>query len=117
VFGREQVGELVHILFDQRLEVEHHPGAALGIGHCPSRLRGLRGSDGAIEIGLRPEIYLGLDLPGIGVEHVAGTSGATAGRARDEMVDGAHGQLSWASFGSMLYFTRQIRMQGYLIAK
>jgi len=33
------------------------------------------------------------------------------------MVDGAHGQLSWASFGSMLYFTRQIRMQGYLIAK
>jgi hypothetical protein len=38
MLGRQQVRELVHVRFDQRLEVEHHARAALRVGHA--RLHG-----------------------------------------------------------------------------
>ena len=41
----EQLGQLVHIGFDQLLELEHDPGAALRVGRGPGRLRGLGGVD------------------------------------------------------------------------
>src|SRR3546814_3194794 len=35
VFGRQQVRQLVHVLFDQHLEVEHHPRTPLRIDCGP----------------------------------------------------------------------------------
>jgi hypothetical protein len=37
VLGREHVGQLVHVLFDERLEVEHHAGALLRVLRGPFR--------------------------------------------------------------------------------
>ena len=71
VLGGEQVGELVHVRLDQRLELEHHPRAALRVGRRPGGLRLLRGGDGRLEIGRGAEAHLGLDLAVVGIEHVA----------------------------------------------
>ncbi len=85
---------LSYSLLQQLEELEHHARAALRIGRGPGRLRRLRVGDGGLDLGLGGEGDLGLDLAGVGVEHVA----ATAGRARhrlaaDEMSDLAHGFL------------------------
>ena len=42
MLGREQVRQLVHMLFDQRLEIKHHPRPALRVHRGPCRLCRLR---------------------------------------------------------------------------
>ena len=71
VLGREQLGQLVHVGFDQPLELEHHPRAALRVGRGPARLRGLGGGDRASQVGGGAEADLGLDPALVGIEDVA----------------------------------------------
>ncbi len=75
VFRRKQLGQRVHIGFDEALEFEHHPRAALGIGGRPDRLSRQRRSDRAVEVRLAGQTNLSLHFPGIGVEHVAKAAG------------------------------------------
>ena len=63
--------ELVHVRFDQRLEVEHDPGAALRVGRGPCRLGGLGGVHRALEVGRGAEPDPRLDGALVGVEDVA----------------------------------------------
>ena len=90
MFGRERVCQFVHVLFDERLEVEHDARATLRIGRGPAGLRLKRGGDGAVEIGLRAERHRRLDLARIGVEHIPRTTAAPALMASDVMVDNTH---------------------------
>jgi hypothetical protein len=62
MFLSEQMRELVHVLFEQRFEVEHHPGAALRIGRRPARLCPLRGRHRRVEHSLVTESNDRLDL-------------------------------------------------------
>ena len=71
VLARQDVRELVHVGFDQRLVIEHDARAALRVGRGPGRLGGARGVHRALEVGGRAEADMGLDLALVGVEHVA----------------------------------------------
>ena len=87
--------ELVHVRFDQLLELEHDPGAALRVGRGPGRLRGLGGIDRLLEVGRGAEADMGLDLALVGVEHVALALARSEAGTADEMVDAAkHGYAS-----------------------
>ena len=77
--------------FDQRLEVEHHPGAALRVGRGPGRAGVARGGDRALEVGGGAEADPRLDAAIVGVEHVALPLARRDSRAADEMVDVTHG--------------------------
>jgi hypothetical protein len=90
MFGAEQVRQLVHVLFDQRLEGEHHAGAALRVGRGPAGLGGLGGGDRLVEIGLGAERDPGLDLAGVRVEHLYRAGSGATGMADDDMVDVTH---------------------------
>ena len=67
MFGRQHFGELVHIGFDEALELEHHARAALRIDRGPRGLRRLRGGDRLVEqrrvaqsdLGLHAAIFTG----------------------------------------------------------
>ena len=48
VLGGQQLGELVHVGFDELLVIEHDPGALLRVGRRPGRLRRLGGVDRAL---------------------------------------------------------------------
>src|SRR3546814_18388063 len=78
MFGGEQQGQFVHILFDQFLEAEHDAGAALGVGRGPFGLGGKGGVDRLLKMGGGGEFQLGLDRAGGGVEDV-GQAGAGLG--------------------------------------
>jgi hypothetical protein len=89
VLARKQVGELVHVLFDQLLELEHDPGAALRVGRGPGRLRGLGGINCLLEVGRSAEADIGLNLALVGIEHLALAFAGSEGGTADEMVDAA----------------------------
>ena len=92
VLGREQLGQLVHARFHEALELEHDPRAALRIDQRPGLLRPQRRLDGAVHLGLGGQLDAGLDLAGVGVEHVAvAARSAGEGGAVDEMGDLTHG--------------------------
>ena len=74
--------------FDEPLELEHHPGAALRIGRGPGGLRGFRGVDGFLEIRGSAEAHMGLNLALVGIEYVALALAGREGRPADEMVNG-----------------------------
>ena len=57
--------------FDQLLELEHHPGAALRVGRRPAGCAALAASIALLEVGGGAEADPGLDLALVGVEHVA----------------------------------------------
>ena len=97
MLGRQQFGQLIHIGLNEAFELEHHPRAALGIGRGPAVEGVLGGLDGAIHLGHRGQLDAGLDLTGVGVEHVrVAARGTGEGRAVDEMVDVAHDRKgSW----------------------
>ena len=71
VLGGEQEGEIVHVGLDQRLELEHHPGAALRVGRGPGGQGLAGGGDRALEVGGGAEAHPRLDAAIVGVEHVA----------------------------------------------
>jgi drug/metabolite transporter (DMT)-like permease len=87
VLGGQHPGELVHVGFDQLLEFEHHPRAALRVGRRPGRLRFVGGIDGALELVGGAELHLRLNLAAVGIEDVAGSAARGIGFAGDEMVD------------------------------
>jgi hypothetical protein len=72
VLGAERVRQLVHVCFDQFLELEHDAGAALRIRRCPSRLSSPGGVHRALELGRGAELHLCLNLALVRVEDVAG---------------------------------------------
>ncbi len=104
VLGREQLGERLHLLLRQVEELEHHARAALRIGGGPGRAaRPAALAMAACDLGLAGERDLGLDLAGIGIEHVAETAGCPCDRfAADEMADVAHGSPPVGSFLSRI---------------
>jgi hypothetical protein len=71
MFGREHVGELVHVGFDQFLELEHDAAPALRVGRGPGRLGGLCCVHRALEVGRGAETDLRLHLALVRVEDVA----------------------------------------------
>ena len=56
------MGEFVHVIFDERFEIEHHPRAALGIDMRPFRECGLRSFNSVAHLGParegRPRLHL-----------------------------------------------------------
>src|SRR6185369_3193168 len=95
MLGAQKVRELIHVPFDQLLEPEHHPGAALGVGRGPAGLGGLGGVDRLLEVGGSAEADVGLNLALVGVEHLALALAGSKGGTADEMVDAAkHGYAS-----------------------
>jgi hypothetical protein len=91
MLGGEEEGEILHVLFDQLLELEHHSGAALRVGRDPAGKRLAGGGDGPLEIGAAAETHPGLDAPIVGVEDVALALAGRIGAAADEMIDVTHG--------------------------
>ena len=87
VLGREQLGELVHVRFDQLLELEHDAGAALRVGRRPAGLGGIGGVDRLLQVGGGAEADPGLDRALVGVEDVRFAVAGGIARAADEMVD------------------------------
>jgi nitroreductase len=80
------------MLFDERLEVEHHPRPALRIGRRPGWLRRLRRGHRAIQHCRIAEHQLRLYGAAIGIEHIAAAARGQASRAAGyEMVNRAHG--------------------------
>ncbi len=70
VFGRQRLGQLVHVAVDQADKGHHHAGAALRVGGAPCDL-GLGGAgDGIVHLGLGDQRQAGLNLTGGGVEDV-----------------------------------------------
>ena len=91
VLAGQQFGQFVHVRLDQAFEVEHDPGATLGIGAGPALESVLGRLYGAIDLAGRGQLDPRLNRPRIGIEHLA----EPARRARengtvDEMVDVAH---------------------------
>src|SRR6266852_8657378 len=94
VLGGQQLGEAVELLVHELEEFEQDARAALRVGRGPGRLRRLRIGDGLLHFRFVREADLGLDLAGIGVEHVAAAAGpARDFLAADEMADFAHACL------------------------
>ena len=86
------MGEIVHVLFDEVAELEHHAGAALRVGRGPGGLRGLRRVDRLLEVGRGAEADIGLDLALVGIEHISLPLARSEGGTADEMIDAAkHG--------------------------
>jgi hypothetical protein len=86
------MGELVHVLLDERLEVEHHPRATLRIDRRPFREGLCRRLDGSAHLGSGGELDPGLDLAGRGVKHVAEAARNTLHMASgDEVIELFHG--------------------------
>ena len=71
MLGRQQFRQFVHMLLDQRLEIEQHPGAALRVDQRPVRLRLFGGGDGRFQFGGAAKGDFRLHHAGIGVEHLA----------------------------------------------
>ena len=89
----KQLGQVLHIGLDQALEVEHHPGAALGIDQGPGLLGANRGLNREINLGDGGQRDASLHLPGVGIEDVAQKARGTGDRAAvDEVGDVAHGR-------------------------
>jgi hypothetical protein len=93
MFGGEQVRQLVHILLDERLEVEHDARAPLRIGGRPARLRRLGRRHGPVQLRLAAERDARLHLAAVGIEHVALARTARSRGAGDEILDDTHGIL------------------------
>ena len=62
VLARKQLGERLHIGFDQLLELEHHARAFLRVGRGPFGLHGLRGGHRLVEQRAVTQRNLGLNL-------------------------------------------------------
>src|SRR5271165_7527339 len=92
VFGGHQVYEFLPVLFDQCLELEHHPGPALGVDRGPGGLRRLGDRDSLRQDCAVTVLQTGLHLPGARIVDRAG-DGARARNALavDEMADRSHG--------------------------
>ena len=91
MLARQQLGELVHIGFDQLLEAEHDARAPLRIGRGPGGLGGLGGVDRFLESRGGAERHAGLHFAMRRVPHVALAVPVGKGGAVDEMLDAAHG--------------------------
>jgi hypothetical protein len=86
------VYEFLPVLFDQCLELEHHPGPALGVDRGPGGLRRLGDRDNLRQDCGITVLQTGLHLPGARIVDRAG-DGANArdALAVDELADRAHG--------------------------
>ena len=83
--------EFLLVLFDQCLELENHPGSALGIDRGPGGLRRLGGRDSLRQDCGVPVLQKSLHLPGARIVDRAGDgAGARDALAVDEMADRAH---------------------------
>src|SRR4029079_11150107 len=89
VLARQQVSQVVHVLFDEFLELEHDPRPALRVGRGPGRLGGLGGIDGFLEVGGTAEADLRLHLALVVVEDVALAFARSEAGTADEMIDAA----------------------------
>jgi hypothetical protein len=92
MLGAERVRQLVHVRFDQFLELEHDAGAALRVGRGPGGLGGFGGVDCALQLCRGAELHLCLHLALVRVEDVAGAAFGGIAFAGDEMVDLAQHQ-------------------------
>ena len=69
VLGGDQGSDLVGVLFEQNLELAHHPGALQRRRVAPGGEGGLGGGNGGFHCGLARQRYAGGRLAGGGVEH------------------------------------------------
>ncbi len=90
MLGREHLSEALHVRLDQRLEGEHHPRTALGVGGGPGGLDALGGLHRTGKQRGITQRDFGLDFAGRRVPDgvLAGRGGAVAD---NEMVDLTHG--------------------------
>ncbi len=93
VFGRQDARQIVDLGFDQLLELEHHPGAALRIGRGPGRLRLAGSGNRLVERRRVTQCYTRLHLARIGIKNVAAASARGDRLAGDEVIYAAHGLL------------------------
>jgi hypothetical protein len=71
MFSAQHVRQFVHILFNERLEIEHHARTALRV-HCrPGWLRLLRRRHGQIEHSFVTQSHASLHAAIIGVHDIA----------------------------------------------
>ena len=91
VFAGEQFGQFLLVGFDQPLEFEHHPRAALRIGRGPFGLDLLGGRDRAVEQRGIAQRDFGLDFAGRRVPDLVLARSGAACSADDEMVYLTHG--------------------------
>ena len=88
------MGQIVHIVLNQPLEIKHHARPALRVGRCPSRLCGKRRLHRALQHRCIPQNHLRLNTTFIGVEHIAKTLGRAPRPAHNEMINLTHVRLS-----------------------
>ena len=97
----EHAGQLVHVLLDQRFEIEHHARAALRIDGRPFGKHLQRGVHGLSHFGAVGERHLGLNFTRRRIEHVAETAGRPLHKLPgDEMRKFFHDDLTLL-FGSL----------------
>ncbi|MNV78255.1 hypothetical protein D3C71_1717340 [compost metagenome] len=68
VFARDLAGEIIGILIEQRLELEHDAGPLHGRGIAPGDLRLFRAFDGGVQLGQRRERQFGALFAGGRIE-------------------------------------------------
>jgi hypothetical protein len=101
VFGGDDPAELLLVLHEQLAEVEHDLGALGERGFRPRLERGGRGLDRGVHVRAAAEDDLGLLGAGCRVEHRLGGGGGPLGEgAVDPVLDGCHGDVSFAGTGS-----------------
>ncbi len=94
VLAREDLGQLVHVGVEKFDELHEHAGAALRVGGCPLRLRGLGAGDGSAEFRVACQRHGALHFARCRVEDVArAPAGAGDALAIDEMTEFVHGCL------------------------
>ena len=100
MFRGEQFGQFVHARLDQALELEHDAGAALRVHRLPVLEGDQRRLHRRTDLGLGGQGHAGLDLAGVGVEHVPEPSGFALDQlAVDEVTDIAHAASPVSEFG------------------
>ena len=90
MFGREHMGQIVHILFNQPLEIEHHPRPTLRVGRRPSRLRGKRCLHRTLQHRRIAQGNTRLNAAIIGIKHIPKPNRCSTRSTRNDMIYLAH---------------------------
>jgi hypothetical protein len=88
------MGQIVHIVFDQPLKIEHHPRASLRVGRGPGGLGSKGGLHRTLQHGCIAQGNTRLNATIIGIIHIPKPNRRSTRSTRNEMINLAHAGYS-----------------------